>query len=93
MVKELREWLKEDPKNVIVNRGGHVQDLTSWYTDFKIKSILVAYADGEHELGTVAVMLPKDRTQLIKFLLEGLDHTEECRYSEANNMLHVSFDG
>jgi len=93
MVKELREWLKEDSENVITNSTGHAQDLTSWYTDFGIKIIWVACADNEHELGTVAVKLPEDRAQLIRFLLEGLDHTEECRYSETHNMLHVSFDG
>jgi len=54
---------------------------------------MVAYVENEHELGSVAVELPKNRAQLVRFLLEGLDHSEECRYSENLDLLHVSFDG
>ena len=93
MVKELRKWLEENDENVIVNRSGHDQDLSSWYTDFRIKIIWVACNPSERELNSVAVELPKKRAQLVRFLLEGLDHTEECRYNESRNLLHVSFDG
>jgi len=93
MTKELREWLKENDENAIVNRSGYAQDLSSWYTDFGVKWIMVAYVENEHELGSVAVELPKNRAQLVRFLLEGLDHSEECRYSENLDLLHVSFDG
>jgi len=91
MVKELRKWLEEDEKNVIVNRSGHDQDLISWYTDFGVKNIWVAYAADEHELGSVAVRLPKNRAQLVRFLLEGLDHSEECTYNKNLDLLHVNF--
>lgn len=92
MVEELRKWLKENTENAIVNRSGYDQDLTSWYTDFGIKLIWVAYGEDEHKVNSVAVELPEDRVQLVKFLLEGLDHTEECSYSGSRNLLHVYFD-
>lgn len=64
MVEELRKWLKENPENAIVNRSGRDQDLTgqdltSWYTDFGIKLIWVAYGEDEHELNSVTVELPE----------------------------------
>ena len=93
MVKELRAWLKEDPENAIIDRSGNSLDLNDWYTEFGIKNIQVAYAEDEHELNSVSVELPENRVQLIKFLLTGLDHTEECEYSEFVNhtLLHVTF--
>lgn len=92
MAKELCRWLKEDTENVIVNDSGHEQDLTSWYTDFGVENIWVAGAPGEHQPSSVVVELPKDRAKLIRFLLEGLDHTEQHSYDENRDLLHVHFD-
>jgi hypothetical protein len=91
---ELREWLKKNPKNSVVNDGGRELDLSEYYTEYEVKNIWVDDDEGETAVYYVSVELPQNRIKLIRFLNECVGPGgEEANFEEDVNILHIHYDG